>query len=378
MVIPGILSNKNNLTITSKVIMKIIDLRSDTVTKPTPAMLQAMTTAKLGDDVFGDDPTTIELEEHAAHLLGKQAALLVPSGTQGNLISLMTHCQRGDEYIVGQNAHAYCWEAGGAAVLGSIQPQPIDMEIDGTLDLAKVTAQIKPDDSHFARTKLLCIENTHYGKVLPMTYINQISNFCKQHNLASHLDGARVFNAAVKLQLPVHEITKHFDSISFCLSKGLGAPIGSVVCGTKDFIAQARRWRKMVGGGMRQTGIIAAAGLYALKHHVERLADDHAHAEILANSLHSIGQLQVEYESTYTNMVFVTIPEQSIQPLHAFLQTQGIIILPGKTLRLVSHLDVSRQDIDSILKAFQDFFRNTNINHETTTKNKSSFNYTGQ
>ncbi len=256
----------------------LIDLRSDTVTQPDAAMRSAMTNAEVGDDVYGDDPTVNALEAQAAKLSGKEAALFLPTGTQANLVALLTHCQRGEEYIVGQKAHNYLYEAGGAAVLGSIQPQPIDANDDGTLPLDKVLAAIKPDDIHFAQTRLLSLENTHSGKVLPLSYLQQAWALTREQKLALHIDGARVFNAAVALNVPLSEITQYCDTLTICLSKGLGAPVGSLLCGSAEYIKRARRWRKMTGGGMRQAGILAAAGLYALEHNVARLKDDHDNA----------------------------------------------------------------------------------------------------
>ncbi|MCW5622370.1 MAG: low-specificity L-threonine aldolase, partial [Burkholderiales bacterium] len=262
--------------------MKEIDLRSDTVTRPTPGMRAAMAAAEVGDDVYGEDPTVNRLEVLAAGLLGKEAALFVPTGTQSNLLGVMAHCERGDEYLVGQQAHTYKYEGGGAAVLGSIQPQPLEFEPDGSLDLERAAAAIKPDDSHFARTRLLCLENTQGGKVLALDYLERAHAFARAHGLGLHLDGARLFNAAVEQGVPVGEIARWFDTVSVCLSKGLGAPVGSVLCGSAGHIAKARRWRKVLGGGMRQAGVLAAAGIYALENHIERLAEDHANARRLA------------------------------------------------------------------------------------------------
>lgn len=326
--------------------MKSIDLRSDTVTRPTPEMRRLMAEAPVGDDVFSDDPTVNRLEERAAGLLGKEAAIFAPSGTQTNLIALLSHCQRGDEYIVGQAAHTYRYEAGGAAVLGSIQPQPLDFQADGTFDLATVKQAIKPDDFHFARSRLLCIENTHHGLALPMDYFPRVARFASQQNLKLHLDGARIFNAAVKCGVDVTAISSHFDTISVCLSKGLGAPVGSVLCGDEETIARARRWRKMVGGGMRQAGIIAAAGLYALEHNRDRLLNDHEHARMLAEGLQQIDGVMVEHQDAQTNMVFVTPPADKADGLQAYLAEHGILILGGSRIRLVTHLDISREDID--------------------------------
>ena len=275
-----------------------VDLRSDTVTQPTAAMRVAMLAAPLGDDVFGDDPSVNALQDALADRLGFEAALFMPTGTQSNLCALMSHCQRGDEYIVGQFAHTYRWEGGGAAVLGSIQPQPLAHQADGSLSLADIEANIKPDDAHFARTRLLTLENTIGGKVLPLPYLAEASALAQKHGLARHLDGARLFNAAVAAggdpYAAAREITQHFDSVSVCFSKGLGAPVGSVLCGSREFIQRAHRWRKMVGGGMRQAGVLAAAAQHALDHQVARLADDHALAQRLADGLQGIPGLTVE------------------------------------------------------------------------------------
>ena len=335
------------------------DFRSDTVTRPSAAMRAAMAEAPVGDDVFGDDPTVNRLQEMAAALLGKEAALFVPSGTQSNLIGLMSHCQRGDEYIVGQNAHCYRWEGGGAAVLGSIQPQPLDNQADGSLDLAAVEAAIKPDDPHFARTRLLALENTIGGKVLPLDYLEKAAALARRRGLAIHLDGARVFNAAVALGVPVGEIARHFDSVSVCLSKGLGAPVGSVLVGSAPFIAQARRWRKMVGGGMRQAGILAAAGIHALEHNVARLAEDHALAASIAAGLARHPEIRVE--SPQTNILFVELDSALGSALAAHLVQCGIGVVSlygGARLRLVTHLDVKGTDIPHIVEAFAAFRRN--------------------
>ncbi len=335
--------------------MKIIDLRSDTVTRPTPAMRTAMADADVGDDVMGEDPTVNRLEALAAETLGKEASIFVSSGTQGNLLASLVHCQRGDEYIVGQKAHTYKYEGGGAAVLGSIQPQPLDLEADGTLDLVKVAEFIKPDDFHFARTRLLCLENTQAGMALPMEYLEEAAAFARERGLMLHLDGARIFNAAVKHGVPAEAIARHFDSVSFCLSKGLGAPVGSLLCAGHEQITRARRWRKMLGGGMRQAGILAAAGIYALEHHVGRLADDHAHAALLAGGLAEIDALQVEASAASTNMVFVRVGG-SAAALAAHLKERDILIFGEETLRLVTHLDVSEDDVRLVIGSFKEFF----------------------
>lgn len=333
----------------------MIDLRSDTVTLPVPDMREAMMAAPLGDDVYGEDPTVNTLEEKMSKMAGKEAGLFCSSGTQSNLLALMSHCQRGDEYIVGMTAHTYRYEAGGAAVLGSIQPQPLEFEPDGTIDLTKAAAFVKPDDYHFARTCLFCLENTQGGKVLPMAYIEEAKQFVDAQGLRFHLDGARVFNAAVKLGLEVKEVVRSFDSVSCCLSKGLGAPVGSVLCGSREFIARARRWRKMLGGGMRQAGILAGACIWALDHHIDRLAQDHDNAAKLALGLSDIPGLGVNPDTVQTNMVFANIGE-GIDDLADFLKEREIIIDRASNLRLVTHLDISSQDIDAVIKGFSDFY----------------------
>lgn len=336
--------------------MKTVDLRSDTVTRPTLAMRAAMAEAVVGDDVFGEDPTVNRLEALAAEMTGAEAALFVSSGTQGNLVAVLSHCQRGDEYIVGQQAHTYKDEGGGAAVLGSIQPQPLDFEPDGSLNLTDVAKAIKPDDYHFAHTRLLCLENTQAGKVLPLDYLEQAAAFTQQHGLGLHLDGARVFNAAVKLNVPVQTITRHFDSVSFCLSKGLGAPVGSVLCGSMELIQKARRWRKVLGGGMRQAGVLAAAGIVALNNHIDRLEEDHANARSLAEGLAQVDELEIDPQSVQTNMVFVSVAKTKSTALAGFLKRHDVLIIPGETVRLVTHLDVTADDIRRAIATFKDFF----------------------
>ena len=331
--------------------MPLIDLRSDTVTQPTAAMREAMLSAKLGDDVYSEDPTVNRLEAWLANELGFAAALFVPTGTMSNLLGLMAHCERGDEYIVGQQAHTYKYEGGGAAVLGSIQPQPIEGEADGSLDLAKVEAAIKQDDFHFARTRLLALENTMQGKVLPLDYLAAARELTRRRGLSLHLDGARLYNAAVKLQVPAREITQYFDSVSVCLSKGLGAPVGSVLCGSTALIAKARRLRKMVGGGMRQAGVLAAAGLYALQHQVERLAEDHAKAARLGDALSELGY---SVEPVQTNMVYVQLGERAEQ-IKAFMAERGIAVSAAPRLRLVTHLDVGAEGVERVIEAFAAF-----------------------
>lgn len=334
----------------------MIDLRSDTVTQPTPAMRKAMAEAAVGDDVYGDDPTVNRLEEMAAEMLHKEAAILATSGTQSNLIGVLSHCERGDEYIVGQQAHTYKYEGGGAAVLGSIQPQPIEFEKDGSLDLEKVAQAVKPDNFHFARTRLLCLENTHGGVVLPLDYMQRAYGVAKDHNLGHHLDGARLFNAAVKSGVSAETIARQFDTVSICLSKGLGAPVGSVLCGPQDLIKKARRWRKVLGGGMRQAGILAAAGIVALTDHVDRLAEDHENATILAEGLLDLDEIHIDREQVQTNMVFASLRKGNVQELAAFLETQGVLINIRTPIRLVTHLDVTTDDIYKAISCFKKYF----------------------
>lgn len=328
-----------------------MDFRSDTVTKPTDAMRKAMAEAVVGDDVYGDDPTVNELEQWVAERHGFEAALFTTSGTQANLLGLMAHCERGDEYLCGQQAHNYKYEAGGAAVLGSIQPQPIENNPDGTLDFAKLKAAIKPDDSHFARTKLLSLENTINGKVLPLSYLADAREFVDQHGLSLHLDGARVYNAAVALDVDVKEIAKHFDTMTICLSKGLSAPIGSLLLGSKELIAKARRLRKMVGGGMRQAGILAAAGKLALTEQVEQLKVDHQNAKKLAIGLSELNGFHVNPEFVQTNIVFAKLDESvQIEQIAHQLANDGITVSPGNPIRFVTHKDISSEDIDLLLE----------------------------
>ena len=327
---------------------EVIDFRSDTVTRPTPAMRAVMSAADVGDDVYGDDPTVNRLQERLAEMAGMEAGLFMPSGTQSNLAALMTHCARGDEYLVGQIAHTYKYEGGGAAVLGSIQPQPIENAADGTIPLDKLRAAVKPHDDHFARTRLIALENTIHGQVLPHDYVESVSTFAREAGLAMHLDGARVFNAVVAGGRSLEAVCAPFDSVSICLSKGLGAPVGSVLCGPAPFIESAHRWRKMLGGGLRQAGILAAACLHALDHHVERLADDHANAAHLAEGLRGVDGLAVR--GPFTNMVFVDIPAERVDGLARALATAGIVASVGTGTRFVTHLDVDRASIDRLIE----------------------------
>ena len=331
----------------------MIDLRSDTVTQPSRGMREAMAKAEVGDDVFGDDPTVNRLQVVLAERFGMEAGLFFPSGTQSNLAALMAHCQRGEEVILGQDAHTYCHEAGGAAVLGSIQPQPLDNELDGTIDLAKVEAAIKPDDSHYAITRLLAFENTIGGKVIGRPYLADAVALARRHGLSTHLDGARIFNASVKLGIPVKDLCAGFDTVSVCLSKGLGTPAGTVLVGRKDVLARARRIRKMLGGTMRQVGILAAAGLYALEHNVERLAEDHANAERLGRGLAALG---LKVDPVQSNMVFVQVPGESVPALAKHLEGQVIKALASAHMRLVTHLDLDAAAVDRVIAAFAQFF----------------------
>lgn len=330
------------------------DFRSDTVTQPSAGMRAAMASAEVGDDVFGDDPTVNRLEQRMATMLGKDAAIFVPSGTQSNLLALMSHCGRGDEFIAGQDAHLYSHEAGGAAVLGSIQPQPIAHQADGTMDLGDIEKAIKPDDHHYARTRVIALENTFGGKVLPSDYMSQVAEIAVRHNLGLHLDGARAFNACVALGTDIKVFTAPFDTVSICLSKGLGAPVGSVLVGRQDLIDMARRHRKMLGGGMRQAGILAAAGLYALDNNIARLADDHRRARRLAEGLAAFPSLKVVIPDT--NIVFVDVEERLGERFTDFLQSRGVGMLGYGRQRWVTHLDVDDDMVDGALAEVAAFF----------------------
>ena len=320
-------------------------------------MRKAMSEAVVGDDVLGEDPTISRLEETAAEIFSMESGLFVASGTQGNLLALFSHCQRGDEYIAGQTAHNYLEEGGGGAILASIQPQPVTNELDGTLPLDHIKDLIKPDDFHYARTRLLCLENTWHGRPLPLNYLDDARDLSREHKLALHLDGARVFNAAVRQDVRVSRITGGFDSISACLSKGLGAPVGSVLCGSQNFIDNARRWRKVLGGGWRQAGVLAAAGLFALEHHIERLAIDHHHAALLAESLAEIEELSVDKFPERTNMVWIEVPQWSLATLEPNLRKEGVLIsMDDYPLRLVTHLDTDEADIQIATRIFKKFF----------------------
>jgi threonine aldolase len=333
--------------------MDWIDLRSDTVTRPTAAMRDAMRDAAVGDDVYGEDPTVNALQQRLAAELGFEEALFVPSGTQANLLALLAHCERGDEYLVGAEAHCYKWEGGGAAVLGSIQPQPLAQAVDGRMDLDAVVAAIKPADPHYARSRLLCLENTWQGRLLPADYVRAAVGVARDHGLACHLDGARLFNAAIAAGLPPRSLCAGFDSVSVCFSKGLGAPVGSVLLGSAALIDRARRWRKVTGGGMRQAGILAAACLHALDHHVARLTEDHARAARLAAGLAALPG--VDINGPHTNMVFVKVPAERLQRLKDTLDRRHVHASMGylpTVRRLVTHLDIDDRGVERAVEAF--------------------------
>ncbi|NKB76086.1 MAG: low-specificity L-threonine aldolase [Gammaproteobacteria bacterium] len=334
----------------------MIDLRSDTVTQPCKGMKSAMMSASVGDDVYGEDPTVAILQQKLAEMTDMEEGLFFPSGTQSNLVALLSHCQRGDEYIVGQNAHTYKYEGGGAAVLGSIQPQPIEHASDGTLDLAKVRAAIKEDDFHFANTRLLALENTIGGKTISLEYIERAKQLTQDHGIGFHLDGARVFNAAVELDVPVSTITQHFDSVSICLSKGLGTPIGSVLCGSHEMINRARRWRKMVGGGMRQVGILAAAGIYALDNNIARLEEDHNLATYLGEKLTEIEEIELVDGKAHTNILFVTLRSNNYTELGEYASQRGLLFSSGEPIRMVTHRHITKENIDQAVNILKGFF----------------------
>jgi len=337
----------------------VIDLRSDTVTKPTPAMLEAMATAPVGDDVYGEDPTVNRLEALAAEMLGKEAAVFVSSGTMGNLISVLAHCGRGDEMILGDIAHIFLYEQGGSAALGGVHPHPVPTQPDGTLKLSDIEDAIRGDNEHFPITKLIAVENTHNrcgGRALPVEYMDAVGQLAHSHGLQFHVDGARIWNAAVALNISPARLVKEADSISVCLSKGLAAPVGSVVVGSAEFIKKARRMRKIVGGGMRQAGVIAAAGIVAMTEMVERLADDHANARRLAEGLHRLDGVSIDPGSVQTDIVIFQLDREDITPanLSAGLRSHGVLLNPigGKRLRAVTNYHITEADIDRTLNAF--------------------------
>jgi threonine aldolase len=343
--------------------MSFIDLRSDTVTKPSKEMRLFMMNAEVGDDVYGEDPTVNLLEKMVAEMSGKESAIFTPTATQSNLLAIMSHCERGDECIVGATSHIYWWEGGGASVLGGVQYQTLSFEPDATLDFKNIEKVIKPIDPHHARTKLLCLENTHNGKIVPLPYLNEVKAFCTKHHLSSHLDGARVFNVVIGSKVTLQEVVKSFDTLTICFSKGLGAPAGAILCGSKDIIDKARRWRKVLGGGMRQAGILAASALFALEHNISRLQDDHENARLLADGLSSVDEIEVDFTSLHTNMFWFT-PLKSYQDLREHLKAKGIILpsQPNKDgqIRIVTHLDVSQSDIYHVIAVIKAFYKKAN------------------
>lgn len=351
----------------NKIEERLIDLRSDTMTLPSPEMKSAMCAAKLGDDVWGEDPTVLSFQEEVADLLGKESAIFLPTATQANLCAIMSHCQRGEEYIVGNEAHCYRWEAGGAAVLGSVQPQPIPFEADGSLDLTKVANNIKPDDPHFAVTKLLCLENTQSGKPLPIKYLVEANNFCKKHKLGLHMDGARAFNAAVSLGISICKLVEEVDSVTLCLSKGLGCPTGALLVGARALIKRAYRWRKMLGGALRQSGMLAAAGQYALKHLIDALKDDHLNAERLASGIKEFKDPRLQVLSVATNMLFINVDDSLVGNIQSYAEKHGILLPSGKKMRLVTHRDVDHNGVKKVLSVLGDClslnFQNSDKRH---------------
>lgn len=334
----------------------ILDLRSDTVTQPTDELRAAMAAAEVGDDVYGEDPTINILEEKAASMLGKEAGLFLPSSTMSNLAAMMAHTQRGDEIILGRGYHIFKYEGGGSSVLGSAFPYPLDVAADGGLEPRDVEAAIKPDDSHFPPSKILSLENTHSGQAISLGRINACLDVADKHNLAKHLDGARFFNATTKLNIEPKQLAMRFDTINLCLSKGLGAPVGAVLVGDNQAIAKARRWRKMLGGGMRQAGILAAAGIYALDHHVARLIDDQKRAGILAKELVALDKFKVTYQDNQTNMLFIEPAQDEVEPLRQHLAQRGINIGGGKYIRLVMHLDIDDDGLTRIIDGFKSYY----------------------
>jgi threonine aldolase len=340
--------------------VKLIDLRSDTVSYPTPEMREAMYRAEVGDDGYREDPTVNRLEEMAAEKVGKEAALFIPSGTMGNLVAVLTHTRPGDEILMGNEAHIFWNEVGGASTLGGVVMRTIPNDENGRINIEAVTGAVRPDDIHNPRTSLLCLENTHNrcgGAVLPSEYTAAVSKIAHQQNLRVHLDGARIFNAAVALDIPARDLTAPVDSVCFCLSKGLGAPVGSLICGSRDFIDRARKWRLMLGGGMRQAGIIAAAGIVALETMIDRLAEDHAHAQRLARGLAQIPGVIVQPEKVKTNILFFELSEYlSIPEIINAVAAKGVKLGYrgiGRRVRVVTHWMITASDIDCALESIQ-------------------------
>jgi len=337
---------------------KPIDFRSDTVTLPTTAMFEAIPKAKLGDDVYDEDVEVLELQQYAAELLGKEASLFFPSGTQSNLAAILSHCQRGDEVLIGREYHTNLYEARGASVLGGVGICPIDINESGGMVVEDMINQIKEDDPHYAVTKLLCLENPTAGQVQPQSQIDALAQSAHERGLSVHLDGARLFNAHIHTGLSPKELTKNCDSVSICLSKGLGAPVGTLLVSSHEIIAKAKRIRKILGGSMRQVGVIAACGMYALKNNIARLQEDHNNAKLLAQGLSEISELEVDYGENQTNMLFVNCPEQHRTPLEQYLSDNHIRISSLDRGRLVCHLGITEKDIRSVIEVFREYFKN--------------------
>ncbi len=339
----------------------IIDLRSDTVTRPSAGMRKAMAEAEVGDDVYGDDPTVAALEERVADMMGKEAALFVASGTQSNLIALLSHCGRGDEYIGGAGYHISNYEQGGAAVLGGISPRHVVPSDNGSLAPEAIAAEIQDDDPHFAVSKLLCVENTFHGRVVPQDALEASAHVARENGLAVHIDGARLMNAVVKSGGNAKSMTAFADTVSLCLSKGLGAPVGSVLSGPKDFISRAKRNRKLVGGGLRQSGILAACGLYALENNVKRLATDHENAQTLCWRLANVDGISIDLDQVHTNMVWMNIEADGKRPLSDHMAERGIVLSnpygPKGVVRLVTHLDFSAAHVDRVVDGFSSWLK---------------------
>jgi len=336
---------------------KSIDFRSDTVTLPTAGMFEAIPKAKLGDDVYDEDIEVIELQQYAAELLGKEASLFFPSGTQSNLSAILSHCQRGDEALIGREYHTNLYEARGASVLGGVGICPIDIDESGGMAVEDMISQIKEDDPHYAITKLLCLENPISGQVQPQHQIDDLAKAAHERDLSVHLDGARLFNAHIHTGISPKQLTKNCDSVSICLSKGLGAPAGTLLVSSHEIIAKAKRIRKILGGSMRQVGVLAACGMYALKNNIERLQEDHDNAKLLAQGLSEISELEVDYGENQTNMLFVNCPKEHRAPLEQYLSDHNIRISNLDRGRLVCHLGITEKDISFVIGVFREYFK---------------------
>jgi len=336
---------------------KSIDFRSDTVTLPTAGMFEAIPKAKLGDDVYDEDIEVLELQQYAAELLGKEASLFFPSGTQSNLSAILSHCQRGDEALIGREYHTNLYEARGASVLGGVGICPIDIDESGGMAVEDMISQIKEDDPHYAITKLLCLENPISGQVQPQHQIDDLAKAAHERDLSVHLDGARLFNAHIHTGISPKQLTKNCDSVSICLSKGLGAPAGTLLVSSHEIIAKAKRIRKILGGSMRQVGVLAACGMYALKNNIERLQEDHDNAKLLAQGLSEISELEVDYGENQTNMLFVNCPKEHRAPLEQYLSNHNIRISNLDRGRLVCHLGITEKDISFVIGVFREYFK---------------------